>query len=553
MSQIFSPKIITKTPSRNRFNLSYYSRVSTRMGDLVPVLCKKVIAGDRWKVSLSSITRLAPLANPVYDRVKITYDAFFVQNRIIDPDFKNFISPDPEGDSLTNPKYDLSMMYTFSSSTGLKFRQLFGIGSLMDYLGFQFAAYDADGTPESGSAGSASLRINACPVLGYYKIWDNWYRNERFQSSIYKKVMEDYTVTSRMLQGFVDYPDLNEYGFLRANYGKDLYTTSLETPMIGGPVNIPAGSSQIPVDLKDEQNDIYGITAEVSGSSVTLISPNGSDTTSASLIVDMKNAVLGTIQELKFAYSLFSFYMKDTYNGNRYVEFMKAHFGVNVPDSTLERSLFLGRITQWINFSEIYQTSGSTSEDNALGDYAGVGVANGSGFLFDSNFLEHGYLYILMSIRPNATYFQGVDRKFFYGDRFDSFYFPEFQNIGDKPIYACELYNRFGSGFEDTTVTNGFYQWELINNQTIFGYNRANAEYIWFHDEMHGNFLKQNSERNWTFARSFGTVPKLGSEFSQVTPVNNPFTFTDDESLNFYTDILFDIKALRPIVRYEHY
>ena len=555
MSQIFSPKIITKTPSRNRFPLSYYSRVTTRMGDLVPVLCKKVIAGDRWKVSLSSITRLAPLANPVYDRVKITYDAFFVQNRIIDPDFKNFISPDPEGTSSDNPSRDITALYAFSTSDKARFRQLFGIGSLMDYLGFQFAAYDSDGTPEWGSATTATqIQVNACPILGYYKIWDNWYRNERFQSSVYKLAMRNYELSStRAISGILDYPDLNEYGFLRVNYGKDLYTTALETPMVGGPVNIPAGSSQIPIELKDSQEDVYGLTADVTSSGVTLKSEDASTTTGASLIADMKNAVLGTIQELKFAYSLFSFYMKDTYNGNRYVEFMKAHFGVDVPDSTLERSLFLGRITQWINFSEIFQTSGSTSEDNTLGDYAGIGVSNGSGFLFDSTFLEHGYLYILMSIRPNATYFQGIDRKFFFGDRFDSFYFPEFQNIGDKPIYTCELYNRYGSGFEDSTLFSGVLSWVNINNSDIFGYNRANSEYIWFHDEMHGNFLKENSERNWTFARSFATAPKLGSEFSEVTPINNPFTFTDEESLNFYTDILFDIKALRPIVRYEHY
>ena len=109
MSQIFSPKIVTRTPSRNKFPLSYYSRVTTRMGDLVPVLCKKVIAGDRWKVGLSSITRLAPLANPVYDRVRITYDAFFVQNRIIDPDYKDFISPEPDS---TNPINTGMYIYT---------------------------------------------------------------------------------------------------------------------------------------------------------------------------------------------------------------------------------------------------------------------------------------------------------------------------------------------------------------------------------------------------------------------------------------------------------
>ena len=95
--------------------------------------------------------------------------------------------------------------------------------------------------------------------------------------------------------------------------------------------------------------------------------------------------------------------------------------------------------------------------------------------------------------------------------------------------------------------------YKSVNNSDVFGYNRANAEYLWYHDEMHGNFLKENSEYNWTFARKFTSKPVLGDVFSKVTPINNPFTFTDDESLNYYTDIFFDIKALRPFVRYEHY
>ena len=89
---IFDSKIRIKTPRRNRFPLSYYSRITSRIGDLVPVLCKKVVPSDRFKISISSITRLAPMANPVYDRVRIDFDAFFVQNRIIDPDWKKFIT-----------------------------------------------------------------------------------------------------------------------------------------------------------------------------------------------------------------------------------------------------------------------------------------------------------------------------------------------------------------------------------------------------------------------------------------------------------------------------
>ena len=562
MSQIFSPQIITKTPSRNKFNLSYYSRITTRMGDLVPVMCKKIIAGDRWRVGISSITRLAPLANPVYDRVRITYDAFFVQNRIIDPDFKDFISPDPE--KTNNPNKDITLTLPIYSGTGTSQSRLFCRGGLMDFLGYQFASYDSDGSPYLGApivppGGSSAIAkettFNIAPLFGYAKIFDAWYRNERFQKSVYNQLIDYYDKSARTCNfSFSDgiWPS-NDYGFFCVNYGKDLYTTALETAMIGGPVNIPSGNSLLDVQSQiSNETELDDLNTKVAGNVVSLQTGSGANEGSGKLVVDMKNAVLGTIQELKFAYALFAFYMKDTYNGNRYVEFMQAHYGQTVPDATLDRPLFLGRITQWLDFTEIYQTSGATNGDNALGDYAGIGSGSGSGFLFDCNFLENGYLYILMAIRPNSTYFQGVDRKWFYGDRFDSFFFPEFQNIGDKPIFTKELF--YGVRQGGTLPTDYFdLSWQKINDGTIFGYNRANAEYIWFHDEMHGNFLNDNSEKNWTFARTFSSEPVLGETFSKVPAIQNPFTFTDDESLNYYTDILFDIKALRPINRYERY
>ena len=517
---------------------------------MTPVLCKKILPGDRWRVSISSITRLAPLANPVYDRVRITFDAFFVQNRIIDPDWKDYVSPDPE--KSDNPKTDIIQYMESASDETID--RFFRRGGLMDYLGFQASHYGKDGKFPVSSSGTIRMKINGAPLLGYLKIWDNWYRNERFQASCYNAIMTSYSKSSRTFcfsindSGFPDYFD-SEFGFLPVNYGKDLYTTALAEPMIGGPVNIPSGAGAAEVKYQDSLGnpaDPINATRDSSSHDLTLDVPSATGA-AGKLVADMKTAVLGTIQELKFAYALFSFFMKDTYNGNRYVEFMQAHYGVTVPDSTLERSLFLGRVTQWINFTEIFQTSGSTAETNSLGDYAGIGAATGSGFLFDYNFLEHGYLYILMSIRPNATYFQGVDRKFFYGDRFDSLYFPEFQNVGDKPIYTAEIYNDLvESSYPD-------FSWTEINASDIFGYNRANAEYIWFHDEMHGNFLNENSEFNWTFARRFGSKPVLGNVFSRVHAVNNPFTYQGEDSLNYYTDILFNISALRPVVRYEHY
>lgn len=516
MSTSFNPKIAVKAPNRNKFNLSYYSRLTSRMGDLVPVLCKKIVPSDEYKISISAITRLAPLANPVYDRLRIDYDAFFVQNRIIDPNFREFLTG---GIGL----YGETSTEGMRNITAETLRSKLPIyGNLFDYLGFHTADL-VDG---------GSILYNAECVLGYYKIFSDWYRNERFQPDLFAKIIGTLGNPggARTVLDHVD--GVYQFGeLLKRNYFKDPFTTALAEPLIGGPIPIMSGLAPIKPS-PDQAFDTVSITSQADYD--TIITSPGD----VPLYADLSAVASNTVQQLNQMYALYKFFMRDTYNGNRYVEFVQSHFNVTVPDSTLERPLFLGRYTQNVAFSEVFQTSGSTAQGNTLGDYAGRGASVGGGFLFHEKFLEHGYLYIIMSIVPDSTYFQGVDSKFFYGDRFDSFYFPEFQNIGDAPI---STYNLFYDGTNKLS----------FDEQPIFGYQRRNWDMIWYPNEIHGDFLANNGMLNWTFARTFEESPVLGSDFSKVPTINNPFTYADPHGMNYFTDIYFDIQALRPVERYE--
>lgn len=523
MSASFNPKIAVKAPNRNRFDLSYYTRLTSKMGELVPVLCKKIVPSDEFKVSISAITRLAPLANPVYDRVRIDYDAFFVQNRIIDKEFKEFLTGGIGlyGEESTEGMTNITFNITYTN-TNLR-------GGLLDFLGLSFG--------NRTSTSPINITFNAEPILGYYKIYSDWYRNERFQPDVFADLYSKITV-NRVAP--VSLETVNK--LFKRNYFKDPYTTALAEPLIGGPIPVVGGLA--PVVTDKSFSDSVVSAEEIVGSKYQVQSNVSGDL----FFADLSAVASNTVQQLNQMYALYRFFMKDTYNGNRYVEFVESHFNVVVPDSTLERPLFLGRFTQNIAFSEIFQTSGSTAEGNTLGDYAGKGAGLGSGFLFHEKFLEHGYLYIIMSIVPESTYFQGVDSKFLYGDRFDSFYFPEFQNIGDAPISVWNLW----SPIEKDTSHNVNLTHDFANlTQNTFGYNRRNWDLIWYPNELHGDFTNPNSMLHWTFARKFDNKPVLGSSFSEINPVNNPFVYTDANAENFFTDIYFDIKALRPVERYE--
>ena len=56
MANIFN-SIRMKRPRRNAFNLSYESKLTLNMGELVPIMCMPVVPGDKFRVKTESLVR----------------------------------------------------------------------------------------------------------------------------------------------------------------------------------------------------------------------------------------------------------------------------------------------------------------------------------------------------------------------------------------------------------------------------------------------------------------------------------------------------------------
>lgn len=554
MASQFDQKIKVETPSCNVFGLTYESIVTSKMGVGVPVLHKEVLPDDSIRLSIDHIMRLAPLQAPVYDDLQLHFRAFFVPNRVLDPRWKEFITGgvglygSSEND-LQNLSFKVNALVDTNNNTTDNGNNA-GVSSLADYLNFHFSFYDDNGNPvvpQVGSAPTVLSRANAdstsmfsiLPFLGYWKIFDDWYRNERIQEEELPKMISALgasRVWSYNAPAITEASG-NPFALWRANYSKDRFTTALPEPVVGGPVSF----------LPDEKLNLHssGSFADQGIKSFLNSSGDSYDVVPSSdgrnLFVNLANAATATIQTLKTAFKMYSFFMKDTYNGNRYVEFMQSHYNVRVPDATLDRAIYLGQYKVRVSFGEVFQTSGQTVDDAAggvLGDYAGRGASySDQGFLFDQHFLEHGQLYVIATIVPRAKYYQGVDRKFIKSGRFD-YFFPEFQNIGDIDIKTKEL---FYSGS----------QAKISESDSTFGYNSRWMEYKESLDEVHGDFLTNMDF--WHFGRKFENAPVLSKEFSEITPINDPFTITDAFSDNYLMNLRFNIVARRPIMMYESF
>ena len=64
-----------------------------------------------------------------------------------------------------------------------------------------------------------------------------------------------------------------------------------------------------------------------------------------------------TISDLRTAFQLQKLYERDARSGTRYVEMLKAHFGVEAQDYRLQRPEYLGKLSTKVGIHQVAQTS----------------------------------------------------------------------------------------------------------------------------------------------------------------------------------------------------
>lgn len=105
MANIFN-SIKLKRPRRNVFNLSYENKLTVNAGELIPIMCKPVVPGDKFRVNTEMLVRLAPLVAPMMHRVDVFTHYFFVPNRLVWNKWEDFITKGVDGtDSPVFPTY----------------------------------------------------------------------------------------------------------------------------------------------------------------------------------------------------------------------------------------------------------------------------------------------------------------------------------------------------------------------------------------------------------------------------------------------------------------
>ena len=583
----FTKNSILKVP-RTKFNRNQRKLDTFNPGELVPLFVDEILPGDTYKIDLASVVRFnSPLVRPVMDTLRMDVWAFFVPTRLIEKNWEKLI-----GNYRDNPDWttdvNLMMSYAwinggnvFSNSDESKISDYEFANSVMSHMGLP-RAYQ-------GVNDDCIITPILAPFRAYALIWDNWFRDESLQNTIFVNNDFEFIRTDRLADenpykkaNFNNYITGAAYGGKCAPLNKihDYFTSCLPNVQKGAPVSLFGGHAQAPViagpagsnlsymnqvgsnamhlSMSDKTNWGQGQATDWKFHSIgeyrelttskfgdpgypggLTMSMNGAQSSIGNTFLVPDNLIADfsglnvTINDLRLAFQTQIIKETDARYGSRYKEYLMGHWGVLSADSRLQIPEFLGSTSFFLDMQSVPQTSGTGNTPQA--NQAAYSLTNNVSHIFTKSFTEHGYIIIVGGVRiANHTYSSSVNKMWLRKTRYD-FYFPELANIGEQPVLNSEIYNDKG--------------FNLPNE--VFGYQEAWANYRYLPNLACGfmNPYLENTLAAWNYADKYDKGPTLSSQWIQEdsAPIYRSLAVTDKKQPVFLGDFYFKNECIRPM------
>lgn len=542
---------------RSRFDRSSSVKTSFNVGDLIPFYVDEVLPGDTFSVDTSKVVRLQTLITPMMDNLYLDTYYFFVPNRLVWDHWKEFM-----GENTTSawyPEVEYSVPQLLSPAGG------WSVGTIADYFGIP--------------TGVPNLSVNALPFRAYALICNDWFRDQNLSDPV------NIPMTDSDSQGvntgtFVTDLAFGGLPYTAAKY-HDYFTSCLPAPQKGPEVTVPILANGLmpvyatgdhvptPADFGTTfmQFDKIGSFSESDGAftfiansqthptpagdvgmlgyyDAPVTGPNVASFTPSNLWANVSVNNITTINQLRLAFQTQKLFERDARGGTRYIEMIKAHFGVTNPDYRLQRPEYLGGNRVPITINQVLQQSGTT-DVSPQGTPTGQSLTTDQHSDFTKSFTEHGFIIGLMVARYDHTYQQGLNRLWSRKQRLD-YYFPVLANIGEQAVLNKEIYAQ-GSAVVDSS--------DRVVDNKVFGYQEAWAEYRYkpniVTSEMRSSYAQ--SLDVWHLGDDYESLPALSDSWirEDKTNVDRVLAVNSTVANQLFADIYIKNFTTRPMPVYS--
>ncbi len=496
-------------------NMSHRNTLTGNVGTLIPILTEEVIPNTRCHLKTSFSVKMPPLASETFANIDYRIEAFFVPTRLLVNGFTDIACG--RNKTLAEGKTFIPrLLFDPGAEEAIVLNQIFGAGSLADYLGYKDTKFVA-------KTGAANLvKISPLAFLAYHKIYDYWYRNKLVQKEVFFDSSNNINEPRSIFSKYVRY---NE-----SNYEVELTPTdqqSMEYVMSND------GVSLFSLRQRNFDSDYF---------TTATLNPQLGESEYVRVPVQQSEGTL-TISALRAANSLQQFAERNNLCGVDDVNYYRAMYGARLDYGVAQHPVCLGSSSTPVYVNGIFQSAGQSLETNnpylSVGAQYGSASCNGINVVIkDFTAMEPGYIIVLGSLVPRVSYSSGIRRYLMHhldGDLGSDIANPILQNMGPQPIYRYEL--------------DGTY--DMNDQYRVFGYQTRFAEWVSHPDEIHGEFLDGKSLDSFVLQRNISDST-LSSAFLRI-----PTNYLDQvlavsssgssKGFSYWVDMLNEWKVVSPI------
>lgn len=585
-TQLFTSEIIEGVnPGHSFQDLTHSVICDLDFGKLFPTLVLECIPGDVIQISNQTEIKFQPLHTPAFTRMYVSNHYFFSPLRHLDKNWEDFYTTGEDGDykgALETVNIDSTTQFTRTHDLKIEAledgAQIAGIHTNWDFFGLPVISGRAANLKDSFVNAYANTRAyleklrdnDLLPLIYPFKalmhIWDEYYRDE----DLYERVWNYRDCKPR--DGFA--LPLNP---LPRAWMKDYFTSARPWRQKGTAPRVPVTlSGRIDVGLLGNP-DLQGkrllyplIGSKNAGDADVRITTVGTQIHLSSNIVaqtttegldPLVKPITGyfDMTDLRFVAQMQKYLELNARAGNRYTEYLRAQYGAFPSDARLNRPEYLGGTKEWVNITEVLQTS-ATQDDSPQANRAGTANMFSRQFAVDYHVEEPGYIICLTSVMIEPFYQNQINRMWTRRSNYD-FYIPLFANMSEQPVFNYEV-----AAFDNPSGVFGYQghanEYRTIDNR-VCGAMRSyqgipkdtqgtvNAFMDASYEGSNGT-MKYQSLDFWHTARKFEEQPKLNSEFIECNPRTDMFAVDPSLEWPMIGCITHKIGAVRPMPSYSN-